>query len=69
MERTKPDKRVSYFSVSSSSATAVSNVIQRALIPVVSRAQCQRHYPSVNITAAMLCAGEPGKGICQVSRC
>uniref|UniRef100_A0A8C5FFD9 Chymotrypsin-like protease CTRL-1 n=1 Tax=Gadus morhua TaxID=8049 RepID=A0A8C5FFD9_GADMO len=46
-------------------ANAVSNVIQRALIPVVSRAQCQRHYPSVNITAAMLCAGEPGKGICQ----
>ncbi|CAL8259276.1 unnamed protein product [Arctogadus glacialis] len=46
-------------------ANGVSNVIRHALIPVVSRAQCQRHFPSVNITAAMLCAGEPGKGICQ----
>ncbi|CAL8301891.1 unnamed protein product [Lota lota] len=48
-------------------ATSTSNVLQEMVVPLVTQEECQGYFKGVNITSAMLCAGEPGKGICQNS--
>lgn len=47
--------------------TAV-NVLQQAVLPLVSRSECQKLLPEYNITARMVCAGysEGGVDSCQV---
>ncbi|KAJ3607462.1 hypothetical protein NHX12_024513 [Muraenolepis orangiensis] len=50
-------------------ASSTSNILQQALVPVVRQTECQNQYQSQNITirASMICAGEQGRGVCQVN--